>query len=135
MIYACSRCFRVHNEKSLAKDSEGKYYCSQPGCEEELIQIDEMILETILLLWRKGYDTSACCSGHCQGNAYNVPYIIFSDKQDKDLFPLPKGFVMKGLREGTILEPKKKMRAPDMHTIFRRNDRLLTWAEKIPKIF
>lgn len=131
MVYVCSNCYRIHDGKNLAKDDDGKLYCSRPGCDCELVEIDEMIMPVILMLWEKGYDTVSCCSGHFSGNTYNVPYIIFAKTGRQDFFLLPEGFLLKECKGGKILEPENYTKIPDMHEIFKRNDNLLHWAEEI----
>lgn len=110
-------------------DRDGKYYCSQPGCNRELLEMDEVIIPAIIKLWEKGYDTVSCCSGHFIGDTANVPYIIFSKTGRQDFQALPEGFWVKECEGGIILEPKNFTRIPDMHEILRRNDILLSWAE------
>jgi hypothetical protein len=130
MTYVCNNCYRIHAEKSLAKDPDGKYYCSRPGCNMELIELDEIIAPVIIALWKKGYDTLSCCSGHYKGSSYNVPYIVFSERGRKDFENLPEGFVVNKCGTGVILEPEEFDEMPDMHTILKRNDELLYWAEQ-----
>lgn len=130
MVYVCGHCHRIHEMRSMAKDEDGKFYCSRPGCNCELIEIDEMIMPTILMLWEKGFDTISCCSGHFNGDTYNIPYIIFAESGRQDFCILPEGFRIKECRGGKILEPENYMEIPDMHVIFKRNDILLRWAEE-----
>lgn len=135
MIYVCNNCYRIHAEKSLKKDIEGIYHCTRPGCYAELIELDEIIVPTIITLWEQGYDTVSCCSGHYKGSSYNVPYIVFSKKGRKDFENLPDGFVVKECNTGVILEPETYDQVPDMHTILKRNDALLYWVETNEKTY
>lgn len=130
MVYVCNYCHRTHSVKSLAKDADGKFYCSKPGCNRELVELDEVIVPAIITLWKKGYDTVKCCSGHYQGVSFNVPYIIFSENGRQDFSILPEGFMITECKGGNMLEPESDMEIPDMHTILRRNDILLQWAEQ-----
>ena len=49
----------------------------QPVAEAPVIEVDELMLPTIMLLNQKGYCTEYCCSGHAYEGYYS-PYIVFN---------------------------------------------------------
>jgi len=38
--------------------------CITPECNSKIVQLDNLIADSILLLNKKGYTTGYCCSGH-----------------------------------------------------------------------
>ena len=64
-------------------------FCPIRGCIGLLVEIDENIIETILILNKKGYRTLESCSGHLKGLGSSV-YILFDDRYVFDT--LPNGF-------------------------------------------
>ena len=70
MAYMCTSCYEVYN-KDLGR-------CPKVNCEQQVVEIDELMLPVIIILNKKGYMTDFCCSGHCYLE-HNYPYIAFSD--------------------------------------------------------
>ena len=91
MAYLCLDCYEVYRM--------GLPYCPKATCNgDTIIEVDELMLPTILLLNQKGYCTEYCCSGHAYEGYYS-PYIVFdsflnemlSEIELKELFKeLPK---------------------------------------------
>ena len=80
MKILCMKCFEVY------RANLNQNYCPKEICSGELAAVDEMILPIIVILNKKGYYTSHCCSGHLYGNLYEVDmrkgaeiYISFDD--------------------------------------------------------
>jgi len=53
--------------------------CPILGCDGETIVIDDLMMDTIEVLWRKGYETQYCCSGHITEVSFHC-YIRFVSK-------------------------------------------------------
>lgn len=68
MAYLCLDCFEVYD--ILLK------YCPKKSCQGKMVEVDELMLPTIILLNQKGYITEYCCSGHIN-DCY--PYILFDN--------------------------------------------------------
>lgn len=133
MFYICNNCNRVHDARNLKTENNGSYCCTTPGCRNELFEIDELMVPVIIALWEKGYETKACCSGHYNGNAVNVPYIIFDDSSEKGLVKAPEEFTFRRTEGGIVLEPLERV-VPNMVTILRRNKTLLEWLSGLDDI-
>ena len=84
----CLDCGRIFKNDILL----GEYNsCPILECNGEVVDIDDNILETILLLNQKGYPTKFCCSGHTWGGD---PYILFEDGITERTFEsLPNDFI------------------------------------------
>ena len=94
MAYLCMNCYEIY-DRDLG-------YCPKVNCHQDIVEIDELMLPTIILLNQKGYMTDFCCSGHSYLE-YNNPYIAFSDflvdifdgEEIKDMFKdLPEPWVL-----------------------------------------
>ena len=68
MAYVCLECGEIYTEK-MAR-------CPKASCYGRVVEIDELMIPTIIALNDKGYVTDFCCSGHFYDR--NVPYIFFS---------------------------------------------------------
>jgi hypothetical protein len=91
----CMTCFESYgNEISSLKASrtdEGiKFTCPKRSCRGEVIEIDDILVPTIVLLNEKGYYTESSCSGHLEEMS-TTAYIIFNEIVEK-LPSLPPGY-------------------------------------------
>jgi hypothetical protein len=113
--------------------TDESFNCLNPMCCEELIEIDENIIQTIVILNKKGYITSGSCSGHF--GFLNETYIYF--KANYNFETLPKGFIINDYR-CYVSEIHKDFDYKDYGTIKRQNEiwetakDLLEWAEALP---
>lgn len=109
MAYLCLECYETY-QMHLP-------YCPKTSCHGEIIEIDDLMLPTIMLLNQKGYYTAFCCSGHAyEGSCY--PYVAFSsffndmlsDKEFNELFKeLPDSWqIENGTQDMRILRCKIK---------------------------
>jgi len=67
--------------------------CKVKNCYGDVVEIDELLIPTIIELNKKGYKTKYCCSGHYDTRPYNSysSYIYF---QDNIILPnLPSGYM------------------------------------------
>jgi hypothetical protein len=91
----CTECFTPYDKKW-----HHNLVCKNCGSYGTLVEIDEIFLESIIILNKKGYKTNYCCSGHLikEGASYiafplNIilPFLpndfIYSKVQDKALYP------------------------------------------------
>lgn len=67
MVYICPFCFR---EVDDCRCKTYSYY---------LVQVDKLLIPIVRTLNRKGYTTSACCSGHLKDNHCRKIYIAFKE--------------------------------------------------------
>lgn len=72
MKNVCLKCGCVKNEFS----SQLSLFYDGKECNHDFVEIDDMLIETILILNRKGYKTKACCQGHIYEGC-NLGYISF----------------------------------------------------------
>lgn len=101
MAYLCLNCFEIYKFPSES--------CPKASCHGFVIEVDDLMLPTIMLLNQKGYPTEFCCSGHVDGCKECYPYITFdsflnevlSNNEFKELF--------KGLPECWTIEEKDRL--------------------------
>lgn len=65
-LIMCEECLTVFESNKM----RGISSCPIHGCYGELFEIDELMIDIITNLRKKGYDTKYCCSGHW---SYNKP--------------------------------------------------------------
>ena len=70
MAYVCLECNEIYTEKM------GR--CPKASCCGEVVEVDELMIPTIIALNEKGYVTDYCCSGHFYDKR-STPYIMFSE--------------------------------------------------------
>lgn len=90
MSMVCPCCYSIYRDRLVINR------CPKLDCVTgELIEIDEMMAPIITTLWKKGYDTKACCSGHVTSLADEFEddvYIAFDLSTLKDPFALITAF-------------------------------------------
>ena len=70
MAYVCLECNEIYVDKMER--------CPKASCGYgPVVEIDELMIPTIIALNDKGYETSYCCSGHFYDKC-SAPYIAFS---------------------------------------------------------
>lgn len=89
MLYWCSCCDHVFDSHRTALNENyierGMNSCPTPGCDGELVHVDELMLPTIRRLNKLGYCTKFCCSGHVNEGGYQSPYIKFETFDDQEV--------------------------------------------------
>ena len=139
----CMSCYESYgNEISLLnsyKDEEGIHFvCPKRSCYGKVVEIDDILVPTIILLNEKGYYTTASCSGHLE-EVDTTCYIVF-DEEVKKLPSVPPGFtLMSALTadgEKIITLSKEFKRAPSaVHSfqeILTTALQLYAWALSLP---
>lgn len=130
MSHLCLSCYEILEEaKHLRyipyKNKVGGYHIC-PKCGGEIVEIDDFILPTIILLNQRGYKTLHCCSGHPNENISNC-YIKFDESIQ--LPSIPKGF--RKQPNNTI---RKMFQNPRQSEITQTAIDLLKWAVNLPKV-
>lgn len=69
MAYMCMGCYEIY-DRDLG-------YCPKSNCNDNVVEIDELMLPAIKLLNQKGYVTSFCCSGHVYDDGCTV-YVMLN---------------------------------------------------------
>jgi hypothetical protein len=80
-MYVCKSCLKTWKKN--------KSYCTDKTCGGEVIELDELMLAPITMLWAKGYETGYCCSGHPEDECSRT-YIKF--EIGIDVPNIPAGF-------------------------------------------
>lgn len=92
MPHICLECYEIYEPHFLNLHTYDDYpnpCCPKSNCQGDIIELDELILPTIILLNRKGYYTTNCCSGHYYNDNSNS-YISFD--REVELPNLPEGY-------------------------------------------
>ncbi|RXZ78014.1 hypothetical protein EBB07_28570 [Paenibacillaceae bacterium] len=93
-MYICLTCYEIYDSSFLnLSNAKNKRKCDCPkhSCHGDVVQIDELIAPTIILLNQKGYATKYCCSGHWYSDHPPNAYIMFEGEVEK-FRVLPQGF-------------------------------------------
>ncbi|MCP4762909.1 MAG: hypothetical protein GY870_14110 [archaeon] len=72
MIKICEYCFEFYHKLTNFD------VCPKINCSGDVHEIDDMIVETMVTLWKKGINTNYCCSGHISEPNFQC-YIMFND--------------------------------------------------------
>jgi len=143
-MHICTKCF-------LPYDFKHKNMSECNKCGGHSVDIDDILVAPIIELWRKGYKTIACCSGHSI-NTITYTNILF--KKGIELPDVPKGYEKMMFREQIMIcryfyknEQKefitehKKLKDGMKLTILERHIKILEsiksltdWVIELPKI-
>lgn len=93
----CMSCFESYgNDLSQFTAHKGEngalYRCPKRNCTGNVVEIDDLMVNTIILLNEKGYYTKSCCSGHLE-EILPTAHITFSEYTPQ-LPNIPKGYSM-----------------------------------------
>lgn len=110
----CMTCYESYGNEitnlTAIKDEDGLHFsCPKRGCRGDVVEIDDILVPTIILLNQKGYYTESCCSGHLE-DLTRTSYIIFNEVVEK-LPTVPNGFRLsamlteEGQKRLTIAKP------------------------------
>ncbi|MED1125399.1 hypothetical protein [Bacillus atrophaeus] len=91
----CMSCYEsygneITNLTAINEDDGMRFLCPKRGCRGDVVEIDDILVPTIILLNQKGYYTESCCSGHLE-DLTRTSYIIFNEVVEK-LPSVPRGF-------------------------------------------
>jgi hypothetical protein len=112
----------------VKKDIENYINCPKVNCVGILLEIDELIAPTIILLNKKGFITKYCCSGHWYEDLLQI-YISF-DKDIKISKSPPEGFELKdNVLSYTNTDKLKMMKKYNL--IIKMNKILYKWAKEL----
>lgn len=136
MPFVCLDCFEIYeNNIALIQTSNGHIYCPKKTCYGEIIEVDELLLPTIILLNKKNYKTAYCCAGHFLTGIDENAYIMF--KNNCQPLTVPKGFTSE-FNFGTHTYTIRKWFREDVES--ERVENILTtalelykWAESLPQ--
>ena len=77
MAKFCLKCYEIFKIESMLSDKVNSFqHCPKYSCTGQVIEVDELMLPTIIELNKKGYYTKYCCSGHYYDRSPNG-YIYF----------------------------------------------------------
>ena len=134
MAHICLDCYNVFNIKSER--------CPIAKCGGEIIEVDELFVDTIIILNQKGYYTKYCCSGHTYktDNSYiyfhnfvKLPYLPEGYRYDEDIYPFikeQKEYVKQNVIRNIFTEKDKYKY---QNGILRNAQNVLEWAQSLPK--
>ncbi len=130
-------CFEYFNPRLLKSFDNGyTYHCPIDDCGGDVVEIDELIAPTIVMLNQKGYITKYCCSGHFyKENPVLNTYIYFEDYVELPM-ELPYGFELE--RDHTIrkwyrLESSECQTPYDF--VVKTNRDLYQWTKTLPDLY
>lgn len=123
----CLTCYETYDTRFLHKPND--YYevcCPKLNCDGDVVELDELIAPTIILLNLKGYYTKYCCSGHWYDDCLS-PYIYFHE----DFLPgsIPNGFTLDNPTSSTIRARYDENSEESKYDfVIRVNKELHNWA-------
>lgn len=135
-MHVCMECFESYDRRFLMNaDGFGEVFCPKSSCQGEVVELDELIAPTIILLNQKGYLTKFCCSGHWYEES-STTYIYFYDEIPIEL--LPEGFVLEDDYEGNATTIRTRYGDTEENKydfVIRVNKQLYEWANNLPDLY
>jgi hypothetical protein len=132
----CTGCYDQVNYYDI--DLNENYHSYKVGnckkCGKNVAVVDDMIIETIILLNKKGYKTRFCCSGHLNNKDMFHTYIMF-DSIDSMPDKIPFGFMKTDNHDNHCIRlrnPQKPKGLSGLKRLFSVNEELYRWAEELP---
>lgn len=136
-MHVCMECYEPFDKRFLSPIDYEEYVCPRNNCQGDVVELDELIAPTIILLNQKGYITKYCCSGHWY-EKYATPYIYFYNEcTPESEYTLPSEFKWDDNKEerNTLrarYEPNENETKYDW--VIRVNKELYKWARELPEI-
>lgn len=136
--YVCLSCYEIYNEDYLKIDEWlDEQICPKTDCSGHIIEVDDLLIPTIITLNKKGYYTKFCCSGHYDSQ-HPEGYIYF--EEGIKLPNVPNGFYLeeedgKGVTIRSNICKNRRLRKPthnDFYKICDNAKSLLKWANQLP---
>jgi hypothetical protein len=131
-MHVCMSCYERYDGKFLRDIRDfGEIFCPRVDCHGDVVELDELIAPTIILLNQKGYLTKFCCSGHWYEYSSNA-YIYFYE----DCIPeaIPASFKIDEHSKDVIrarYEANENESKYDF--VIRINKELYEWASSLPE--
>lgn len=133
--YICNSCYEVYDGHCVDTDLA---MCPKKNCTGNIVEIDELLIPTIIMLNRKGYVTEYCCSGHYYEDYPNC-YITFYADMAPVTAGLPRGFKVEysGSENQPTLTIRRTFRRRQERALFtdilNTAIRLYDWALLLPE--
>jgi hypothetical protein len=134
-MLVCAKCWKPDPGAIKGVNSS----CRACGQKWALVEIDDLLTPTIIILNLKGYGTKYCCSGHV-----GHPYAYISFEQDKAPSIFPEGWHPEATGWGAIAiyisspEQILDMSLEGMAAMYRAlvtfSLNALAWAESLPNL-
>ena len=122
----CTGCFKDLPFHKI--DMKHEYHPYNVGsckfCNEVVCEMDDMIIDSIIILNKKGYNTQFCCSGHLS-EKFITTYIKFVENPQT----APIGFRLDG---DCIRYPLSKLGVDGFEQILNANLEIYKWATSLP---
>ncbi len=148
MAKLCMMCLESYDESiellMVNEDADGTLYrqCPKRACQGSIIDVDDLMLSTIIILNEKGYFTKSCCSGHLE-EMITESYIEFETKEPI-LEIIPQGYELnivtktnekeEKISENLVLSKKMAMLEGigGYRDLLENSLNLHNWAEMLP---
>ena len=137
MINICDECF-THFHDFVSSD----YICPIHNCGGTIIEVDELISQTLIELWKKGYITEYSCSGHLYKDWFQC-YIRFGEVLNTEELNvnIPDGFTYDISNAGILFKNieyrvqwRQNVSFEEKFEILKRaNINLFQWACSLPE--
>lgn len=86
MPHVCRNCYEIYDSTLLNHHQTFEFCCPKRNCSTDmcLVEIDDLLVDPIVTLWKSDIDTKFCCSGHLY-EEHNNSYIIISHHDKRAL--------------------------------------------------
>lgn len=130
--WLCRSCGKIYDINAI-----NSFQCPDVSCnslEKSLIELDELMLYPIKILYEKGYVTYFSCSGHAFNNNLLTTYIVFDETYKPDSAPNNWYIEENCIRckEIDYDSWRKMSEIKRQEIIFQRMTDLYKWVEELP---
>lgn len=127
MAKICMECFEIYRGNFILYN--GRYnFCPKIDCHGEVVEVDELILPTIIELNKKKYFTEFCCSGHFYDRDSST-YIKF--RKGIKLPIIPKGFIVESNLDNEGITIRKRCKTNNFKKLCKTSIDLLNWTKDL----
>jgi hypothetical protein len=121
-------CYEIFDDKFL-ESFNGEMFCPKTNCSGDVIELDELIAPTIILLNQKGYYTKFCCSSHWYEEGSTAYIYFYEDCLPETISPSFKQNVMPNVIRATYNDKSESK----YDFAYRVNKELYEWAKSLPE--
>lgn len=136
----CMSCLEVYKNIESLKAKDYDYeFCPKSQCLGRIVEIDDLMIGTIIELNKKGYSTNYCCSAHEFENCPSI-YVQFenfnNESYDAMFDNFPNGFSVEieGCDHPFVIRKNLLYSDNIYEDILNHNKTLRRWAKSLPNI-
>lgn len=130
MALLCTGCYEQKKHYNIEmKEPYHPYHVGNCDvCKSNVVEVDDMMVDTIEILNKKGWKTKFCCSGHLE-ESFLATYIYFENRPEE----IPFGFYVSDMGSIHLISRDNPKGIEGYQKLLNVNIGLFKWATNLPQ--